>query len=151
MAVFKSDILQVAIPQVALLPSSVLWPSPSIIHGELWKAGAITWGSQKEYVILGQVATWCFKATELVSIFRFYSYSMSEMCICSTHGICNAFCSSLGLLFPHSRWSPGDDWRPQLTKQLPLASTAPGIHSPSDESQHVITIAKQQLARASPG
>lgn len=62
MAVFRSDILQVAIPQVALLPPSVRWPSPSVIHGELLKAGAIHTvnnlrNSQEEYVILGQVAT----------------------------------------------------------------------------------------------
>lgn len=39
MALFKNDILQVAIPQLSILPS-VPWPSTSNAHREFWKARA---------------------------------------------------------------------------------------------------------------
>ena len=34
------------------------------------------------------------------------------------------------LLLPHQRWPPGDDWRPQLTNQLPSASLCLGHSKP---------------------
>lgn len=51
---FKNDILQVATPQVTILP----WlasPSPSIIHREFWKAGA-TYTVEKPLGLLGRTS-----------------------------------------------------------------------------------------------
>lgn len=100
MAVFKSDILQVAIPQVALLPS-VLWPSSSIIHREFQKAEAthpvnnpVKFSERKKYAILGQVAAPCSKDMRMFCILRFSFYSIFEMWICATNAICHALCCS---------------------------------------------------------
>lgn len=155
MAVFKSDILQVAIP--LRCPSTVaITIHPSSMESRRERAPYAPVnnlrGSQGGYVISGQVASYLRFQRYRIGLHLWVLFLWCLTCAFAPQmQFAMHFCSGLCLLFPDSHWSPGDNWRPQLTNQLPLASPAQGIHSPSDESQRVIIIAKQQLARAGPG
>lgn len=104
--------------------------------------------SQREHVISGHV--YSLKHMKMVCILRilfllkFLNEFIPKLWF-KMH-----FVAVSALFFLHGHRSPGDDWRPQLTNQLPSASLCSGCSKPSDDSRHVIIIAKQQLARTDP-
>lgn len=78
----------------------------------------------------------CFQRVKMLCTLRILSpFNFFSICIYTKNVILKMhFVVVLVLFLPHQHWSPGNDWRPQLTKQLPLASLCSGCSKPIRQS-----------------